>query len=111
MQLSVNDKANIIDAFETYNTVLDKLVVTLPIDAEARLQIIQKRDSMIYTRLKLDQPNIYEVALAKLMALINVDKDGSYFICEEATPIIDRCQAILDGKANNFDDLQNEDNG
>jgi hypothetical protein len=50
--------------------------------------------------------NKYKVALEKLMALINVDKDGSYFICEEATPIIDRCQAILDGKASNFDDVE-----
>ena len=56
----------------------------------------------------MNMEQVYKQALAKLLDVIVCSDDDEYFINAEANPIVDRCQAILDGKETNFDDLDLE---
>lgn len=56
----------------------------------------------------MNMEEVYKKALATLLSIIACSDDDEYFINAEANPIVDRCQAILDGKATDFDDLDVE---
>lgn len=56
--------------------------------------------------LVLLQRNDLAEVLTELLFLLNLDKDNSYFLCEEAEPLLEKARELLDSIEN--EDLDHE---
>ena len=48
-------------------------------------------------------------ALSELLSTMNQDKDGSYFLCEEASHLVDDAWDLLDTKQESRNEHSNDD--